>query len=314
MVNTLKALCTMINQVSPFKACPDWKSMRKNCFGNNIAIDMINKSLYIIVFLLSIQLIHSQSYEQLIVKSYEHSDSSNWAAAEMALKAAMRLEPANPLNYALLTNLGTLQRRQGKVDDALISYTAALSQRPEDEVILMNRAELYTEMNETEKAINDYNTLLVKAPDHEKALYCRGLLYVRNGEFLLAEGDFDHIIDKYQDTFLGRLGYAILEKARGNYDNSEDIFNYLADKYPNNIRVLEERAELYFLTKRNARAMADLNKVFTTVKVPSAEMYMLRGRVKLAQYEKASAALDFRKAAELGYDKATVDRLIKEAY
>jgi tetratricopeptide (TPR) repeat protein len=235
-------------------------------------------------------------------------------AAEEALKAAMRLSPANPLNFALLTNLGTIQRRQGKLDDALISYTAALSQQPNDEVILMNRADLFTEMNETEKAINEYNTLLVKIPEHEKALYYRGLLYIRNGEFLLAEADFEHIIDKYEDTFFGRLGYAILEKARGKYVESEIIFNYLTDKYPDNTRVLEERAELYFLTRRNARAMADLNKLFAAIKEPSAEMYMLRGRVKLAQYEKASAALDFRKAAELGYDKETVDRLIKEAY
>ncbi|MDR3267386.1 MAG: tetratricopeptide repeat protein [Tannerella sp.] len=275
---------------------------------------MTNKYIYIFIFFLSIQFIYSQSYEEFIVKSYEYSDSSNFPAAEEALKAAMRLAPANPLNFALLTNLGTIQRRQGKLDDALISYTAALSQQPNDEVILMNRADLFTEMNETEKAINDYNTLLVKIPEHEKALYYRGLLYIKTGEFLLAETDFEHIIDKYKDTFFGRLGYAILEKARGKYVESEIIFNYLTDKYPNNTRVLEERAELYFLTKRNARAMADLNKIFAAIKEPSAEMYMLRGRVKLAQYEKASAALDFRKAAELGYDKETVDKLIKKAY
>jgi tetratricopeptide (TPR) repeat protein len=258
--------------------------------------------------------LYAQTYSEWIMKSYSYSDSSNWAAAEEALKAAMRLEPANPLNFALLSNLGTLQRRQGKPEDAVISYTAALSQQPANELILMNRAELYTEMDETEKAINDYNTLLVKIPEHEKALYNRGLLYIKAGEFLLAEADFEHIIDKYPDTFLGRLGYAILEKARGNYDESENIFNYLIDKYPDNKRILEERAELFFLTKRNARAMADLNKLFTTVKEPSAEMFMLRGRVKLAQFEKASAAIDFKKAAELGYNKEAVNRLLKEAY
>ncbi|MDR2145178.1 MAG: tetratricopeptide repeat protein [Tannerella sp.] len=264
--------------------------------------------------ILVINLLPAQTYQEWIVKSYEFSDSGNWAAAEDALKAAMRLEPANPLNFALLSNLGTIQRRQGKLDDAMISYTAALSQRPDDELILMNRAELYSEMNETEKAINDYNTLLVKIPEHEKALYNRGLLHIRNGEFLLAEADFEHIIEKYPDTFLGRLGYAILEKARTNYDESENIFNYLDDKYPDNVRVMEERSELYFLTRRNGRAMTELNKVFAAVKEPSAEMYMLRGRIKLAQYEKASAALDFKKAAELGYDKETVERLLKETY
>jgi tetratricopeptide (TPR) repeat protein len=256
----------------------------------------------------------AQTYEKFVEKSYLYSDSGNFPAAEECLKAAMRLEAANPLNYALLTNLGTIQRRQGKFEDALISYTAALSQRPEDEMILFNRAELYTDMNFPDKAIADYNSLIVKYPNNEKALYGRGLLYIQTGEFILAESDFEHILDKYPDTFSGRFGLAILEKARGSYDDSEIIFNYLIDKYPDNVRVLEERAELYFLTKRNGRAIADLQKVFADTKEPSAEMYMLRGRIKLAQYEKASAALDFKKALELGYNKETVGKLIKETY
>jgi tetratricopeptide (TPR) repeat protein len=256
----------------------------------------------------------AQTYEEMIKKSYEYADANDLPAAEEALKAAMRLEPANKFNFALLTNLGTVQRRQGKFDDALISYTAALSQRPKDELILINRAELYTEMNETEKAISDYNVLIINYPAHEQGLYNRGLLYINTGEFLLAQVDFELIVDTYKDTFLGRFGYAILEKARGNYDESEIIFNYLAGNYPDNMRVFEERAELYFLTKRNGRAMTDLNKVFKATAEPSAEFYMLRGRVKLAQYEKESAAVDFKKARDLGYNKETVEKLLKETF
>ncbi|MDR1380812.1 MAG: tetratricopeptide repeat protein [Tannerella sp.] len=256
----------------------------------------------------------AQSYEELVKKSYEYSDAGDFPAAEECLKAAMRLEPASLFNFALLTNLGTIQRRQGKFDDALISYSAALNQRPKDELILINRAELYTEMNETEQAISDYNVLITYYPTHEQGLYNRGLLYIKTGEFILAQADFELIIDTYKETFAGRFGYAILEKVRGAYDESEIIFNYLAEKYPGNMRVLEERAELYFLTRRNARAVADLNKVFAATREPSAELYMLRGRVKLAQYEKESAAIDFKKARDLGYDAETVERLLKETF
>ena len=260
------------------------------------------------------QKLSAQTFEEWIKKSYEYSDANDLPAAEECLKSAMRLEPANRLNFALLTNLGTIQRRQGKLEDALFSYSAALAQRPDDELILLNRAKLYTEMGETEKAIYDYNTLIVNYPTHEEGLYSRGLLYINTGEYLLAQADFDAILNTHNDTFLGRFGHAILEKARGNYDISETIFIYLANKYPDNTRILEERAELYFFTKRNSRAMSDLNKVFAATQEPSAEMYMLRGRVKLAQYEKESAAIDFKKALELGYNKETVDRLIKESF
>jgi len=260
------------------------------------------------------QSVQAQGYEDMIMKSYQYTDSGDFRAAEECLKAAMRLEPANKFNFALLTNLGTIQRRQGKLDEALISYSAALSQRPDDALILTNRAELYTEMDENDKALADYNSLLSKQPLNENALYNRGMLYIKRGELILAQADFEKIIDNYKDTFLGRFGYAVLEKAQGNYDESEKILLYLIDKQPDNLRVLEERAELYFLTKRNGRAMADINRVFAGVKEPSAEMYMLRGRIKLAQYEKASAALDFKKALELGYDKDTVERLLKQTF
>ena len=72
----------------------------------------------------------AQSYEELIEKSYDFVDKGDLVSAEESLKAAMRKEPANPLNYALLTNLGTIQRRQGKLQEALISYTSALRTSP----------------------------------------------------------------------------------------------------------------------------------------------------------------------------------------
>jgi hypothetical protein len=37
----------------------------------------------------------------------------------------------------------------------------------------------------------------------------------------------------------------------------------------------------------------------------------LRGKVKLALYEKPSAAIDFKKAQEMGYDPETIRELIK---
>ena len=47
----------------------------------------------------------AQSYEELIEKSYDFVDKGDLVSAEESLKAAMRKEPANPLNYALLTKV-----------------------------------------------------------------------------------------------------------------------------------------------------------------------------------------------------------------
>lgn len=264
----------------------------------------------LIIGLLAVTSAAGQTYAELAEKSYDYLEKNDLPAAEESLRAAMRLEPGNPSNFALLMNLGTIQRRQGKREEALISYTAALSRQPQNTAILENRASLYTELGEREKAINDYNALLIIQPDHPEALYCRGLLYLQERNFILAEEDFDKILADNEKSVRGRLGHAILEKMRGNYDESERIFNYLISELPRNMILYEGRADLYFMMGKNARAMADINRVFVESK-PTAALYVLRGKIKLAQYEKESASMDFEKALQMGYDKEVIAELMR---
>lgn len=252
----------------------------------------------------------AQTYEEWIQKSCDYFDKNDLVSAEEALKNAMREEPGNPANFALLCNLGTIQRRQGKKQEAIVSYTAALSRHPKSVTILENRASLYTELGEIDKAINDYNALLIVDPEHQEALYCRGLLYLSQKKFAAAEADFDKILQVNEKSVRARLGYAVMEKLRGNYTESERIYNYLISEMPRDWILYEGRADLYFLMGKNARAMADINKVFVESK-PSASLYVLRAKVKIAQYEKESAYEDLQKAKEMGYDPQIVDELMK---
>lgn len=273
---------------------------------------MSNKILAIGIFVL-LQLFNTlpaQTYEEWIQKSCDCIDKNDWMAAEEALKNAMREEPGNPANFALLCNLGTVQRRQGKKEEAVVSYTAALARHPRSLTILENRASLYTELGENDKAINDYNALLVIEPEDQEALYCRGLLYLAKKQYTSAEADFDKILSLNEKSVRARLGYAILEKTRGNYEESEKIYNYLIGEMPRDWILYEGRADLYFLMGKNSRAMADLSKLFVET-TPTASLYILRSKVKIAQYEKAAALKDLEKAKEMGYDSAIVDELMR---
>ena len=72
----------------------------------------------------------AQSYVDFVEKSYEYLDKEDLPAAAESLRAAMRLEPGNPNNYALLMNLGTIQRRLGEMDEAVWNETIrAIRQR-----------------------------------------------------------------------------------------------------------------------------------------------------------------------------------------
>ena len=272
---------------------------------------MRNKLIIVGIFvLLQFFKVSAQTYEEWIQKSCDCIEKNDLVAAEEALKNAMREEPGNPTNFALLCNLGTVQRRQGKKEEAVVSYTAALTRHPRSLTILENRASLYTELGETDKAINDYNALLVLEPEDQEALYCRGLLFLSKKQYASAEADFDKILSLNEKSVRARLGYAILEKARGNYEESERIYNYLIGEMPRDWILYEGRADLYFLMGKNSRAMADLNKLFVET-TPTASLYILRSKVKIAQYEKASALKDLEKAKEMGYDSAIVDELMR---
>lgn len=264
--------------------------------------------------LLMVGTLRAQTYEEMIRKSYEYADRGDLPATEEALKAAMHAEPANKNNFALLSNLGTIQRQQGKTDEALVSYTAALSLQPKNKLILSNRAELYVEMGETEKALSDYQALLLLDPLDLDAYYRRGMLYIEAKDYMLADEDFEKIMSIDKESEQGRFGFALLDKARGNYEDSEAILSYLIEKSRTPLQYYEERAELYFRMKKNARAMTDLNKIFAETNDVPAHLYVLRGKIKLAQFEKESAAIDFKKALELGYDKAVIDELIKMTF
>ncbi len=254
----------------------------------------------------------AQTYAEWVEKSYDFLEKNDLAMAESCLTTAMRQEPGNPANYALLCNLGTIQRRQGKFREAIDAYTIALSRQPSDETLLENRASLYAQLGEVEKALADYTILLINQPENQDALYCRGLLHLQQRDYINAETDFEKILEINNNSFQGQLGHAILEKMRGNYADSEQLYNYLIGRMPKEWSLYEGRAELYFLMGKNARAMADINKLFVE-STPTAGLYVLRGKVKLAQYEKKPAIEDFQIALDMGYDPAIIGELMKLA-
>ena len=268
----------------------------------------------LLLFALCAAGLRAQTYEEMIRQSYDYLDRGDLPAAEAALKAALHREPANRNNFALLSNLGTIQRRMGLRDEALTSYTAALGLQPDNKLILTNRAELFIERGEMEKALVDYETLLRTDPADIDAHFRRGVLYIELKEYLLADADFERILALDPDSKQGRLGFALLDKARGNYTDCEAVLNFLIGREPDDLQLYEERAELYFLMKKNARAMADPRRVFAGEKEPSPYLYILRGKVRLAQYEKEAAAIDFKKALERGADKSEVEALLRLTY
>lgn len=222
-------------------------------------------------------------------------------SAEIYLKAALKSDPAGPLNPLLLNNLGTIQRRLGKHDEAVVSYTAALGQYPKNAVFLENRASLFAEMGKAENAILDYSALLDQKPDDQEALYQRGLLYLQLKNSDKAEADFKRMLELNPDGLYPRIGFAALAKLRGDYPEAEKIYNYLLDKEPENAGIYAGRAELYLLMEKPGKASSDATQAIRLSKTEDPYLYVIRYRAKMMLHDKKLALKDLEKARTLGY-------------
>jgi Tfp pilus assembly protein PilF len=248
----------------------------------------------------------AQTYEDMVTRSLDYVEQEDYAAAEQALKAALRKEPANPNNTMLLVNLGTIQRNLGKLDEALISYNVAIEKFPDNSFVRHNRAALFCEMNKFGDALMDYNTILLKDDKDLEALYRRGLIQLSNKNLFAAEEDFEKIVEIFPENLYGKMGLASVMKRRGEWKDAEDFYSDLISKHKTSGELYYNRAECYLQLNRLARAQEDIAKALS-LGYDNASVYILRGQLRLAQYDKQLAKEDFLRAKEMGADESALE-------
>ena len=74
--------------------------------------------------------LQAQTYDELITSALDAAKKDSLTKSEILFRQALKMDPANMRNALLFTNLGTVQRRLGKIDDAIDSYTLSLNITP----------------------------------------------------------------------------------------------------------------------------------------------------------------------------------------
>ena len=223
----------------------------------------------------------------------------------------MRLEPANPQNGLLFVNLGTIQRRLGKLQDAEISYTCAISLLDENTVAYSTRASLYAEIEQYQKAIDDYSVVISRNPEDEDALYERALCRLMNNDTIGARLDLE-TIDKFNPkSAKSRLGMAMVYKAMGENAMAVELYDALIKANPKSWSLLRDRAEVYFFSKRLGAAMLDIDK---SIQMNGRDplSYFLRAKIRWAKGDREYARRDLNRAIELGLPQSAAADLIEK--
>lgn len=255
----------------------------------------------------------SQSYNHWLDQAGAYIEGNKLDSAAVALQKAMALDPTNENNPVLLLNLGILQRQLGLYDDAFISLTASMAKNPLSDVALHNRASLLCDMERFDEAMEDYDALIRNYPEDVEAYYRRGLLFLEKNDRARAEADFKASDAIDPDNMYTKLSKALLYKLDDNWEAAEKVYTGLIQSSSTvDPSFYMNRAECYVNTDQIFRASADLRAIEGSQR-ENPYFYILRGRVRLGQFDKVAARADFQKAKELGYDTGIVNDWLKKA-
>jgi tetratricopeptide (TPR) repeat protein len=216
------------------------------------------------------------TYQALTDSAMFYTERDSAQKAEYYIRQALKLEPANLRNAMLFSNLGTLQRRAGKMEEALQSYTYALNMAPLSVPVLMNRATLYLDMGRNDAARADCSLALDADPKCKEALLLRAYLYEEERNYAFARSDFQRLLKIDPTHYSARLGLAIVAQKEGQLN----------------------------------KAVAQLD---TAIQVNNTlpEAYLMRGQIYLVQQRKTDAQADFIKARSLGISGEEMEELMK---
>ena len=157
----------------------------------------------------------AQSQSEWADRAYAYMAQDSLPQAEECFRRAVEAAPTSRQNVMLLANLGTVQRRRGKIHEAIDTYTLALNHSPLNVTILMSRATAYMALGNDNKAYTDLCNVLDKETAHIEALYYRAFIYTGRREYAAARADYKRLLALQPDHENALLGLALLDQHEG---------------------------------------------------------------------------------------------------
>lgn len=267
--------------------------------------------IVLFLFLLSVSTAGAQTYRELSDKAVEYIGQDSLVQAEALLLQALKLEPKNPHNALLFSNMGLVQRRLGRYEDALESYSFALNIAPLAVPILLDRAAIYMEKGMTDRAYLDYCQVLDKDKVNTEAFLMRAYIYTLRRDYKAARMDYERLLEQDSQHESGRLGLATLEQKEGRFRESLDILNKLLVEKPNDATYYVARAGVEQEMGHIELALVDLDEAIR-LNPSSIDAYLIRADIYLAQKKKSLARQDYEKAISLGIPASDLREQLKQ--
>lgn len=250
----------------------------------------------------------AQSYYSLVDSAEFYIGGHEWNKAERFIQLALKKEPDSQNTSLLLSNLATVQRYQGKLQEALKNYTIALFMTPNAVTLIRNRASLYLDMDSIDRAYDDYSRVLELDGHDIEALYNRGILSLERKQMEESKADFQKIKDISPNSYFAYNGFAMWYKANGNFAKAIENYSIIIKERPS-INALANRAECFLELKQLNNAEADIRNALTT-DPRNGFLYLLRAKLNRLRFESDAVQRDVQLAKDYGVEDAVVESFL----
>lgn len=251
--------------------------------------------------------LEAQPYYILVGEAEEALADDRLDDAAARLREAMQVDPDNPGNVLLLSNLGVIYWRCDEDSLALDVLNEANRRAPSMVTVLLNRGRLLLDMGHNREAFEDFNEVVALDSVNCPARYYRGTMSLYGGRLDMAEKDFDvlkRLKPKALDT---AVALSALYSLSGRDREAIPYFERLVEEDP---------APEYFaglagclLALQNYSRAAEVIEGGLKRYSHDPELYYYRAWLNRDRYRLDDARADAAKAVEYGASKAKVDAL-----
>lgn len=253
----------------------------------------------------------AQSYNELVEQAMQAVRKDSLKQAEQLFRQALSMDASNARNALVFSNLGTVLKRQGRMDEAIDAYTMALNITPYATSILLNRAALYLDRNLPDKAYTDYCNVIDLIPEDREARMFRAYINMQRRQYGEARIDYNTVLAKEPGNRTARLGMVLLDQKEGRYTAARDGLNLLLEEAPRDVPLLKMRANLELEQGYPDAALASVDEVIG-ISRNDAEAYLMKGDICLRLKKKKEAQKAYGRAVELGIPRAEVLERLRE--
>lgn len=254
-------------------------------------------------------------YLELADSARYYIAKENWSEAARCTRDALRLEPANPGNPMLFSNLGLAAGMEGKIGEAMECFDIALSRAPKSIPVLTSKAKIQIKASDTEGALETLDAILAIDSVSEWPLQTRGLLRMRRGDYKEAFDDFKKLTKTYPTNSWGPGGMAKCMEIQGYISEAAGYYSEAISRTKSGD---EDRVEFQLGLIENLGHTGKLTEALDMAKEAIEEqphdgrLYLLRGWIKklLLIYREAEA--DKKLAIDYGVDYQTIERFFPE--